>query len=273
MMNAKIKNYIKQITIISYFIRKIRFWIIKNSQIQNAKGGFKFIGPKNMITGEFEKEESVFFHEVLNSSDILVNIGANIGYYVCAAIVKGKKVIAFEPDINNYKLLVRNVKLNDVSNHCLTFNFGIGNDWNPLKIYHASTGSSFIKGWANNSSHFFNEVQVIRVDDFSFTNYRHVFFLVDVEGFESYVIAGAFQTINSNLSQTWMIEIMTSDEYGRIMDSDKRQLELVNIFEENDFNVYCLSKNGISSIKYSDLKNCIEKRESTFGHNFIFKKD
>jgi len=267
-----IKNFLKRISIISYFVRKIRFWIIKNSSYKIAKGGFKFIGPANMISGDFEKEEVEFFNQALVESDILINVGANIGYYVCAALIEDKKVIAFEPDINNYKLLLKNIKLNDKFNTSLAFNFGVGDSWTPLKIYHASTGSSFLQGWANNSSLFYNEAQVIKIDDFSFINYKKAFFLVDVEGFESYVIAGAIKTIASKLSQIWMIEIMTSDEYGHVDNFSNRQLELVNLFETNHFDLFMLSNTGIQSIKYQDLAHCIKNREIRLGHNFVFIK-
>ena len=95
------KNYFKKIPILSYLVRKYRFWRIENSNFKFTKGGFKFIGPSNMISGDFEKEEVAFFNKALEESDIFINVGANIGYYVCAAIIKGKKVLAFEPDINN----------------------------------------------------------------------------------------------------------------------------------------------------------------------------
>lgn len=154
----------------------------------------------------------------------------------------------------------------------MPFNLGVGNQWSNLKIYHASTGSSFINGWANNSSLFFNETNIIRVDDLQFNKYKQLFFLVDVEGFESEVIQGARLTIASLLNQTWMIEIMTSDEYGALEGFSDKQIELVEIFENFSFELYRLAENRVEAIKYHELKSCIKKRESRLGHNFIFKK-
>lgn len=37
----------------------------------------------------------------------------------------------------------------------------VGSKWDRLKIFHALTGNSFIKGLANNSSSFYNEVGII----------------------------------------------------------------------------------------------------------------
>lgn len=273
MARNSIKEFLKKITIISYLVRKIRFLIIKNSRAQNAKGGFKFIGPSNMISGDFEKEEVAFFNKAIEDSDIFINVGANIGYYVCAAISQNKKVFAFEPDNNNFGLLMKNIELNDKHNNCLAFNLGVGDKWQTLKIYHASTGSSFLQGWANNSPFFYNKAYVIKIDDFSFINYKKAFFLVDVEGFESYVVEGALNTLTSELPQIWMIEIMTSDEYGDINNFSIRQLALVSLFEKNKFDLYNLTDKGTQTIEYYDLCECIKNRESKLGHNFVFIKN
>ena len=47
--------------------------------------GFKFIGNKAMQRGEFEVEETALVRALLPSVDVLVNVGANIGYYCCIA--------------------------------------------------------------------------------------------------------------------------------------------------------------------------------------------
>lgn len=267
-----LKEKIKKIKLLSYLVRKVRFYFIRSSNYRITKAGFKFIGPEEMISGDFEKDEFSFFCKEIVNSDLFINIGANIGYYTCAAINSDIKVLAFEPDINNFNLLKHNIQLSKKPDNCLPFNLGVGSQWCSLKIYHASTGSSFINGWANNSSLFFNETNIIRVDDLQLGNYKHLFFLVDVEGFESEVIQGARLTLGLLLNQTWMIEIMTSDEYGSLEGFSDKQVGLVEVFEEHSFELYSLKENGIEGVKYHELKSCIKNRDSYLGHNFIFKK-
>ncbi len=54
-----------------------------------------------MRTGRFEVEETALVARLLDQVDLFVDIGANIGYYTCLALKKGKPVIAFEPQQQN----------------------------------------------------------------------------------------------------------------------------------------------------------------------------
>ena len=65
-----------------------------------------------MQSGQFEVEETRIVHELLGDVDVLINIGANIGYYCCIALERKKRVIAFEPLPRNLEFLMKNVTLN-----------------------------------------------------------------------------------------------------------------------------------------------------------------
>src|SRR6478735_744736 len=64
----------------------------------------------------FEKEPStVEWLASFAPSAVLVDIGANVGMYtVWAAVTRGARVFAFEPEAQNYALLNRNIVLNDL---------------------------------------------------------------------------------------------------------------------------------------------------------------
>lgn len=273
MLYYQLKQKLKSIVLLSFLIRKFRFSFIRRSKPRITHAGFLFIGPDDMINGDFEKEEFCSFRDEITKCDLFVNVGANVGYYTCAALNLGVKTVAFEPDINNFKLLQRNIQLSKYPDFCLAFNLGVGSKWSTLKIYHASTGSSFINGWANNSHYFYNEANIMRIDDLQLMSYGQLFFLVDVEGFESEVIDGAKLIIGSSLIQTWMIEIMTTDEYGAIEGFSDKQIKSVEFFENHSFELFRLTENGIRGIEYSELKYCISNRKAELGHNFIFKKN
>ena len=68
--------------------------------------GFKFNGNIQMQNGSFEPEETFAVEKILNDVDIVINVGANIGYYCCVALKRHKYVLAFEPINLNLKYLL-----------------------------------------------------------------------------------------------------------------------------------------------------------------------
>src|SRR5476649_215546 len=79
---------------------------------QETPFGFKFIGNKAMQRGEFEVEETALVRALLPTVDVLVNVGANIGYYCCIAASMGKKVLACEQIALNIQYLIKNIEAN-----------------------------------------------------------------------------------------------------------------------------------------------------------------
>jgi len=75
--------------------------------------GFKLIGNRSMQEGKFEPEETQIVKTIIPYVDVVINVGANIGYYCCIALSHGKHVVAFEPINRNLRYLLRNIKANN----------------------------------------------------------------------------------------------------------------------------------------------------------------
>lgn len=76
----------------------------------------KFVSRTIRETGLWEPYETSLVLELLKPGDVLVDVGANIGYFsILAASVVGDsgQVIAFEPDPENYALFDASIKLNE----------------------------------------------------------------------------------------------------------------------------------------------------------------
>lgn len=95
--------------------------------------GFQFIVRQGTIDDYVVREVFGGAYKKLNitSDDVVLDIGLNIGVFTIYALSKGaKKVFAFEPEKNNYKMAVTNVRLNgfDTSKYDLSNCAIVGNE-------------------------------------------------------------------------------------------------------------------------------------------------
>ena len=172
--------------------------------------GFKLSGNLNMGKGEFEQNETDLVRKLLADVDVLVNVGANIGYYCMHALSMGKEVIAFEPIQSNLDFLCKNVVDNDWS--CEIIPLALSKKPGILKIYGGGTGASLIKGWAGTSENYFTYVPCSTMDIILQDRLRgkKVLFVVDVEGAEQWVLEGSTKILQNDPKPLWLIEIVTS---------------------------------------------------------------
>lgn len=72
--------------------------------------------------GVYEPYETSLFRSLVNPGMVVVDIGANVGYYTVIAASRvgpGGRVIAFEPEPENYSCLERSIEQNHFSNTTL----------------------------------------------------------------------------------------------------------------------------------------------------------
>lgn len=77
------------------------------------------ISQRLFLDGIWEKRETEAFVSVLKSGMVVVDVGANTGYYTllaARAVGASGKVYSFEPESKNYDLLCRNIAANDYRN-------------------------------------------------------------------------------------------------------------------------------------------------------------
>ena len=66
--------------------------------------------------GKFYEPETEFVAEQLDADDAFIDIGAHIGWYSLLAAQKKIPVTSFEPDLDNFDRLMRNIDLNEFAN-------------------------------------------------------------------------------------------------------------------------------------------------------------
>ena len=117
-----------------------------------TSAGFRFVGNETMANQQYEPIETILIKKLFSKIDIFINVGANIGYYVCLAAQEKKMVIAFEPIEMNLKYLLRNIIANGWQENVEIFPIALSNKTGIVPIYGRALGASLIKGWQTHRS-------------------------------------------------------------------------------------------------------------------------
>jgi FkbM family methyltransferase len=163
------------------------------------KGAAHFITP-----GLCEYEEMVFVTHFLRPGDVFVDGGANVGAYtLLASGVAGARTIAVEPSPSTFGYLRQNVFLNDLATRVTLVNAALGRSAGKLRLTEDLGTENYVcaDGEAGPSV----EVPVTTLDSLV-TEASVTLFKVDVEGFETEVLAGAQRLLASGAVQAMIVE-------------------------------------------------------------------
>lgn len=75
--------------------------------------------PPDLVGDRYELDTTRLFELLLKPGDVMLDIGAHVGYYTLLAaklVGASGKVYAFEPEPENYATLLRNIELNKLDN-------------------------------------------------------------------------------------------------------------------------------------------------------------
>jgi FkbM family methyltransferase len=169
----------------------------------------------NYYTGIYEYDDMIFLLRYLNSSDMLVDIGANSGVYtVLAAKVKGATVLAFEPIPNTYDRLLLNVHLNKIEDLVKCVNKGLADKAGMLYFTTSHDATNHVTH--QDEGVLTTKVLVSTLDEeVKHYDIQPTILKIDVEGFEYYVLKGGMKVLGSNSLNIVLIETNNSGlRYG-----------------------------------------------------------
>lgn len=234
------------------------------------KLGFKFIGSALMERGDFEPDESEIFDKIINNFDLLINVGANTGYYCLKALSKNKNVIAFEPNELNTKTLLRNVYENEFSHKIHIFQLALSDHVGILPIYGADTGASLIKGWAGQNQHTLVPVNTFDNVTHSLVDNSKKLVLVDIEGAEYNFLHGAYSILKNPEDTVFMMEISVAEHQPTGTNINPRLLDTFQLMDQFGYSAFtCDSRKR--SVQISEISEIVRTGIDTLGtHNFIF---
>lgn len=178
-----------------------------------------------------KEPETVKWVSEFQADDIFVDIGANMGLYTLfAAVHCGAHVYAFEPESQNYALLNRNIRMNNVADRVVAWCCALTEARSIDRLYMSSTGvagsgheygaevdpelkpttAAFAQGSLGYALDELITLQVLPIPN-------HV--KIDVDGIEHLVVKGASQTFQHPDLQSVLIEISPHlEQHARLID-------------------------------------------------------
>jgi len=175
--------------------------------------GFSLVGDPAIAAAGWEGDEIAAFISLLESHDVVVDIGANVGIYSCLAASRGKQTVAVEPLSRNLNYLYKNLwnnQLRDVE----VFPMGLAHAPGLGRIYGYGGIASFLPGWAQAREAQSTLVPLTSLDTVVNGRFgsKRLLIKLDVEGFELEVLAGAAGTLDRTPKPTWLVEILLRGE-------------------------------------------------------------
>lgn len=178
--------------------------------------------PELRVRSFLTKEpETLEWINSFQNTDVLWDIGANVGLYSLYAAAKGLTVLAYEPSPSNYYLLSKNIEINKLDNkieaYCIAFN-----DSTKIDVFYMSSTelggalSSFGEelDWQGKpfTASLKQAMLGFSIDDFieKFNPSFPSHIKIDVDGIENKIIAGAKGTLADSRLKSVLVELDTA---------------------------------------------------------------
>ncbi|MEZ5028751.1 MAG: FkbM family methyltransferase [Ferruginibacter sp.] len=217
----------------------------------------------NIYTGLHEFSDMGFLLHFLRKDDLFFDIGANVGSYtILAAGHVGARTVAFEPVPSTFSSLIKNIELNKLKNIATALNIGLGKNKSLLHFTkNFDTVNHVVKDLSHANTDAIIEVQVESVDEMVAKYGVPILTKIDVEGFETEVLAGMTETLKHPSLKAIIIELNGSgNRYG--FDEDLLDAQL----RKNNFLPYTydpLKRSLLLANQHGNL-NTIYTREIDF---------
>jgi FkbM family methyltransferase len=138
----------------------------------------------------YEQEEVQLIRELVKPNDLCFDIGANIGYFTILLAKISRYVYAFEPEPENFRLLIKNIAHNKLEQKTYPLMTAVGLTTELGDLYKCSTNHGmhrmYESKWCEKTP---IPVSVIALDQ-EFRGLLPNFVKIDTEGYELQVIMG-----------------------------------------------------------------------------------
>lgn len=154
-----------------------------------------------------EKTEIALIKKIITPGDIIVDIGANIGFYTqlfSALTGKDGRVFAFEPDRSNFEKLKKNTK--HLSNVVLE-NKAVSAQSGKITLYHSTLNVDH-RTYPSDGLSKSHDVECVALDDYFSRSPTIHLIKIDIQGYEPIAFKGMLHIVQQNkhiklLSEFW----------------------------------------------------------------------
>jgi FkbM family methyltransferase len=271
MLKSLIKAVIKRFPALALFYRNSRDLLDQRHPSRETPWGFSLAGHDAMATGSFEPEETKLVRRLMADVDMLINVGANVGYYCCHALSMAKPVIAVEPNARNLHYLLKNIQNNGWSRKAEVFPIALGSDADILSMWGGGTGASLVKGWANIPESYVTQVPILSLDRIlgNTLKGKKALILVDIEGAEYAMLRGAEKTLMNEPKPVWLIEISSSEHQPVGVSINPNFAETFGIFFARGYRAITADEAAVE-ITPQLAQKIVAGAHRLDTHNFIF---
>jgi len=277
-------------SIYDFFIKL--FW--PYPKIVEVQGSKMWVDPKGAHSGILrtleayaknlvhEKSTTKLFKKIIKEGDVVVDVGANIGYFtlLAARLVGPKgKVFSFEPEPLNFRYLTKNIELNNYS-QVFAYQMAVSNKNGKTKLYlcdydsghHTINKYEGVKAYSRGrpTRKHSVEIETVVLDDFLKEKTNHIDVVkIDVEGAELLVIKGMEEILKKNRNIKILLEFFPL--LLRKMESSPEEL-IKMLSQKYDFNIFIVGSDytmkGLSKglIKVNNFKEIVELLKEKSAH-------
>ena len=187
--------------------------------IQTIYGNF-LINEFDCISYSLKKDEMwedymyAFYSQILDSNDICIDAGANLGFHSIQFGKLAKHVYSFEPQPMIYNQLCANILFNDLNDKITPYRLGLGEKestkqmWSIKNEFYGINSGEEMYNWggrgiehidATYNSNEVREEDLIKVIPLDSLNIEQCsLFKIDIQGYEWYAFQGAQKLLENN---------------------------------------------------------------------------
>lgn len=217
--------------------------------------------------GMWEKEEINLFKKTIKEGWTVLDIGANIGYpslLLSKLVGKSGKVIAFEPDKNNIKILKKNIKANNIQNIKVV----------PMAVSdHTGAGTLFISDSHSGDHRIYNpsdeerktrNIKTISLDDYFKSDNKIDFIQMDIEGAEGLVFKGMKKLLKKNKRISILLEFWPE----ALREIGSSPVDFLKMIEKLGFKINYVDRSSGKLTKIS-IEECMDVCKGSFDINLF----